>query len=111
MDDCFFCDIVAKKLTTKILFENNEVLAFPDINPVAPVHVLIIPKRHLPTVLDLGKKDDKLLYQILAAACHLVKEKKLAKMKYRLVFNGGAAQHVPHLHWHLLAGDIADIPE
>jgi len=104
MTDCLFCKMVAGVINPDIVFEDENVLAFRDINPQAPVHILIIPKRHIAILNDL---DDTLLAgQILQTAVKLAKQEGIAETGYRTVFNcnrhGG--QDVYHLHLHLLGG-------
>jgi histidine triad (HIT) family protein len=104
MTDCLFCKMVAGDIKPDVVFENDEILAFRDINPQAPVHILVIPKRHITTLNDLD--DAQLGGQILVAAVELAKQEGLAEDGYRTVFNcnryGGQA--VYHLHLHLLGG-------
>ncbi|MGZ8226732.1 MAG: histidine triad nucleotide-binding protein [Methylococcaceae bacterium] len=104
MTDCVFCKMAAGLIKPDIVFENENILAFRDINPQAPVHILIIPKRHVATLNDL---DDTLLAgHLLLTAVNIAKQEGLAEAGYRTVFNcnrhGG--QDVYHLHLHLLAG-------
>ncbi|MGZ8136724.1 MAG: histidine triad nucleotide-binding protein [Methylococcaceae bacterium] len=104
MTDCVFCKMAAGLIKPDIVFEDENVLAFRDINPQAPVHILIIPKRHVATLNDL---DDTLLAgHLLLTAVNIAKQEGLAEAGYRTVFNcnrhGG--QDVYHLHLHLLAG-------
>jgi histidine triad (HIT) family protein len=104
MTDCLFCKMVAGDIKPDVVFEDENILAFRDIRPQAPVHILIIPKRHIATVNDL---DDALLAgQILQTAAKLAKQEGISEAGYRTVFNcnrkGG--QDVYHLHLHLLGG-------
>jgi histidine triad (HIT) family protein len=104
MTQCLFCKMVAGIIKPEVVFEDGTVLAFRDINPQAPVHILIIPKVHIATLNDL---DDTLLAgQLLQTAVNLAKQEGLSKAGYRTVFNcnrkGG--QEVYHLHLHLLGG-------
>ncbi|MDO9425010.1 MAG: histidine triad nucleotide-binding protein [Methylobacter sp.] len=104
MTDCLFCKMVTGVIKPDVVFEDENILAFRDINPQAPVHILIIPKRHMATLNDL---DDTLLAgQILQTAAKLAKQEGIAEIGYRTVFNcnkhGG--QDVYHLHLHLLGG-------
>jgi histidine triad (HIT) family protein len=104
MTDCLFCKIVNGDIKPDVVFEDDKVLAFHDIDPKAPVHILIIPKRHISTLNDLD--DAELGGQLLLTAAKLAKQLDLADDGYRTVFNcnqhGGQA--VYHLHLHLLAG-------
>ena len=104
--DCIFCKIVAGEIKSKPIYQNEFVLAIDDINPVADVHILIIPKRHITSVLTIEDTDGKDLVAMYRVAAELVKERKLER--FRLIFNGGRLQHVPHLHMHLTAGGKID---
>ena len=106
MKDCLFCKIVGKQLPSEIVFENDDVLAFKDIDPQAPIHILVIPKEHITTTNDLEKRHKELVGEIFLTAKHLAKELDIAEDGYRTVFNcnkkGGQA--VYHIHLHLLGG-------
>jgi len=105
-DDCLFCKIAAKKIPAKIVHEDPDVVAFEDINPQAPVHVLVIPRRHVGSIGDVGKGDADLVVKLIGVFNKLAKERGVAESGYRLVSNIGrdAQQSVPHLHLHLLGG-------
>ncbi len=104
MSDCLFCKMVASEITPSIVFENEEILAFNDIQPQAPIHILIIPKKHISTLNDAD--DSLLLGKLMQTAAQLAKNLNVANEGYRTVINcnqlGGQA--VYHLHIHLLAG-------
>lgn len=106
MKDCLFCKIVKKEIPSDIVYEDSDVMAFLDIHPQAPTHVLIIPKKHLDFIADLSQDKDKILGKLVLVAGKLAKEKKLDKNGYRLIFNQGAhaGQEVDHIHLHLLGG-------
>lgn len=104
MEDCIFCQIIAKKIPAKTVFESETVVAFPDINPSADTHILIVPKKHIPGIQDLTKDDGNLLSEVYSAVNQLVQESNLSNDLYRVAVNGGKAQHIPHLHFHLLGG-------
>jgi histidine triad (HIT) family protein len=106
MTDCLFCKIVAKKIPAKIAFEDDRVLAFEDIGPMAPVHTLIIPKEHFASLNEVPAGKGDLLGHLLSEARRIAAEKGLAETGYRLVLNTGpdSGQAVPHLHLHLLGG-------
>jgi histidine triad (HIT) family protein len=106
MPSCLFCNIVAKTTPAEIVFENDHVLAFKDIRPVAPVHALVIPKKHIVGVHDAGPQDAATLGQIVLAARDVAEQLGLAQDGYRLVFNQGvhAGQSVFHVHCHVLGG-------
>lgn len=103
---CIFCDIVNKKSPAKLVYEDDEIIAFPDIHPSAPVHVLIIPKKHLSCVNDITKENQTLVGKMILVAKKLAEEKKIDQSGYRLVINCGkdAGQVIEHLHLHLLGG-------
>lgn len=105
MSDCLFCRIIAKELPAEIVHENDEVLAFKDINPAAPTHVLVIPKRHIASAQDLSASDGDLLGQIFEVMAQIASAGGV-EGGYRIVTNVGAdaGQSVHHLHFHLLGG-------
>lgn len=100
--DCIFCKMVKGEIKTSVIAENDGAFAINDINPVAKVHVLIIPKKHVDSVLTLKKTDRLTLSAMFELAGELTQ--KLALEAFRLTFNGGKFQHVAHVHMHLLAG-------
>ena len=106
MSECLFCRIAAKKIPANILWENDQVLAFEDINPQAPVHFLIIPKKHYDSLLEIPSEDYGIISEIWSAAKKLVVDKKIDQQGFRWVVNtrdhGGQA--VKHLHVHILGG-------
>ena len=106
MSECIFCRIVAGEIPAEIVFQDERVIAFRDINPAAPVHCLIIPKRHIPTLNDLAEGDEQLLGHMYRAAASLAKELGIAEPGYRTVLNcnADAGQTVFHIHLHLLGG-------
>lgn len=101
--DCLFCKIIKKELPSEIVYEDDKILAFKDINPRAPVHFLIVPKKHIPSVDHVEFQDKELMGDLILAAQKIAKEKKLRG--YRLQINVGrsAGQIVDHLHLHLLS--------
>ena len=106
MSDCLFCRIVEKKIPAKVVYADDQILAFDDVNPRAPVHTLVIPKQHVASVQDLGESDRTLLAQLLLACTKVAKHKGLADPGFRLVVNTGrdGGQTVFHLHFHVLGG-------
>lgn len=104
--DCLFCKMVSGKIKPDTVYEDDNVLAFRDINPQAPVHVLVIPKKHIATLNDLKPEDSLLMGKLLMAAAHIAKELKIADPGYRAVMNcnADAGQSVFHVHLHLLGG-------
>lgn len=105
MTDCIFCKIVKGEIPSKKVAEDKDVIAFYDIDPSADTHILIVPKKHTPTFLDIGGADKDTISQMISVAQKLIKKKKLGR-KYRISFNGGSLQIVRHLHMHLLAGEL-----
>ena len=106
MSDCLFCRIAAKEIPAKLAYEDDSVVAFHDIRPQAPVHVQIVPRRHIARVLDVTPNDSELVAKMIGAANRLAREFKIAEEGFRLVFNCNAAagQSVYHIHLHLLGG-------
>lgn len=106
MDGCVFCRIVAKGLPARVVFEDDELLAFEDIAPKAPVHVLVIPKEHIASLNDLPAGREDLAGRLLARARAVAEAKGIARTGYRIVLNTGAdpGQAVPHIHFHVLGG-------
>lgn len=105
MDDCLFCKIGEKKIPAKFLYEDAELFAFEDINPQAPTHILICPRKHIASLTEAGPEDAPMLGKLQLVAASLAKERKLTD-GYRTVFNNGrgASQSVFHIHLHLLGG-------
>lgn len=103
--DCLFCNIVKGQIPSEKVYEDNAVYAFKDVNPEAPVHILIIPKRHIKSVDELEETDKELVGHIFLVAKKLAKENKLEN-GYRIVSNIGeeGGQSVKHLHFHLFGG-------
>lgn len=106
MSDTIFAKIIRREIPADIVYENENVLAFRDIKPQAPVHILIIPKKEIPKVTDIKKEDSVLLGEMFQAANELADKMNISKDGFRLVLNCGndAGQEVYHLHMHLLGG-------
>jgi histidine triad (HIT) family protein len=106
MSDCIFCKIIEKKIPAKIICEDDLTLAFEDINPQAPVHFLVIPKKHISTILDIKDADRELIGRIFQVAAKIAADKGIAAKGFRMVLNcnpdGG--QTVYHIHCHILGG-------
>ncbi len=104
--DCIFCQIIAGKIPGKIIYQDEEVIAFPDIHPEAPVHLLIVPKKHIPSLTHLSEAESTIIAKMVNVANRLAKEQGILEKGYRLVINCGqeGGQLVPHLHMHLLGG-------
>jgi histidine triad (HIT) family protein len=106
MSDCIFCRIIDKKIPAKTVYEDEIAFAFEDINPQAPVHILVIPKKHIPTVLDLNGGDHDLVGHLFAVANKIARDKGIAERGFRIVTNCNpeSGQTVYHIHFHLLGG-------
>lgn len=100
MEECIFCNIRDRKIPSNIIYEDEYVMVFPDIHPVKPVHLLIVPKAHVEDFLTLSQDD--LWNNLRTVIQRMVKEKELEGKGYRLTVNGGGAQIVNHLHIHLM---------
>jgi len=108
--DCIFCKIVAGEIPSDILYQDEEVIAFRDINPIAPTHLLIVSKKHIPSLLHLTDAEVPLIGHMTTVANQLAREHGVADSGYRLVINCGkeSGQLVPHLHIHLLGGRVLE---
>ena len=106
MSDCLFCGIVDGKIKANLVYEDDAVVAFKDIAPKAPVHFLIIPRKHVASVSDIAESDRELIGAIFQVAAKLARENGIAESGYRVVVNSGAdaGQSVFHIHYHLLGG-------
>ena len=106
MSECIFCKIIAGAIPARKVFEDDHLVVIEDISPVAPVHLLIIPRKHIVNVLDLEPADDGLIGHVHRIAARIAREKGVAESGFRIVTNNnaGAGQSVFHIHFHLLAG-------
>ena len=106
MAECLFCKIVAKEIPASLVFEDDQLLAFNDINPQGPTHVLIVPKRHIATLNDLAKDDDEIVGAMVRRAAAIAKDRGIQAGGFRTVFNtnSDAGQTVFHIHLHLIGG-------
>lgn len=104
--NCLFCKMVTGEIPTTVVLNDPTLIAFRDINPEAPTHLLIIPKQHIATINDTQPDDEALLGKMILAAKQLAKQEGLSESGYRLVFNvnAGGGQTVYHIHLHLLGG-------
>lgn len=105
-ENCIFCAIAKGEIPSNMVYQDEEVVAFADINPRAPVHLLVVPRRHIPSLAEVGKEDTGLMGHLLSVASDLAREKGLVAGGFRLVVNCGrnGGQEVFHLHFHLLGG-------
>jgi histidine triad (HIT) family protein len=106
MPDCLFCKIINRDIPGSIVYEDDRVLAFNDINPQAPTHVLIVPKRHIESLNGLQTGDDQIVGELVRRAAAIAKERGISAGGYRTVFNTNrdAGQTVFHIHLHLIGG-------
>lgn len=104
--DCIFCRIAKKEIPSTVVYEDDQVVAFRDINPQAPVHVLVIPRKHIPSLLEMADEDLILMGRMMKVISKLAGDLGLSADGFRVVNNCGpdAGQTVPHLHFHLLGG-------
>jgi histidine triad (HIT) family protein len=106
MEECIFCKIISKEITASIVYEDERMIAFSDINPQAPVHILLIPKEHFPSLNEIPEDKKDILSHILLKAKEIAREKEIADRGYRIVLNTAreSGQEVLHIHFHLLGG-------
>ncbi|RKO68075.1 histidine triad nucleotide-binding protein [Desulfofundulus salinus] len=112
MQDCVFCKIVKKEIPAEIVYEDEHVMAFKDIHPAAPVHILLIPKKHISTFFDLTDEDVSIIGRVQLAAARVAKQLNLEEKGFRLVSNckEDAGQLIFHIHYHLLGGRALQWP-
>ena len=106
MEDCLFCKIVKGEVPSTKVYEDDEILAFKDINPMAPVHILVIPKKHYNDISEITEENAEIIAKIHLAINKIAKEQEIADKGYRIINNckEDAGQEVKHLHFHLLGG-------
>lgn len=109
---CIFCEIIEKKRPARLIYEDEFVVAFEDINPQAPVHTLVVPKKHIPTILEIGEEDNSLIGHLFRTANKIAKDKGIADRGFRLVMNCNeeSGQTVFHIHLHILGGRFMHWP-
>ena len=107
MPDCLFCKIASGEIPAEKIYEDDTVIAFSDINPAAPVHVIIIPKRHFATTLDMSEEAPELFGSMMKASSTVARKKGIAESGFRLILNTNAdgGQEVFHVHMHLMGGE------
>jgi histidine triad (HIT) family protein len=106
MPDCLFCKIIKREIRASIVYEDDHMLAFNDINPQAPTHVLVVPKRHIPTLNELTPEDDAIVGELVRRAAAIAEGRGISSGGFRTVFNTNrdAGQTVFHIHLHLIGG-------
>jgi len=106
MNDCLFCKIINKEIPSTIVYEDEEILAFRDIHPVTPVHILVIPKKHITSLAELEKEDEAVIGRIYTVINEIAKKEGILDKGFRVIVNCGedGGQEVKHLHFHLLGG-------
>ena len=106
MSDCIFCSIVNGNIPSNKVYEDDEILAFYDINPAAKIHILVIPKKHIESLAHMEKEDEEIVGKIYGVINKIAQEKGFKQSGYRVIVNCGkdAGQEVMHLHFHILAG-------
>ncbi len=106
MEDCVFCKIIKGEIPSEKVYEDEETIAFKDIQPAAPIHILVIPKKHIETLLDVKEEDSHLIAHIYQVINKIAKDMEIDKEGFRVIVNCGkdSGQEVMHIHFHLLAG-------
>ncbi len=106
MNDCIFCKIINKEIPSNIVYEDEEILAFRDINPQTPVHVLVIPKKHITSLAELTPEDEAIVGKIYTVINKIAKQEGILERGFRVIVNCGedGGQEVKHLHFHILGG-------
>ena len=106
MDNCIFCKIIKGEIPSSKVYEDDEILAFKDLNPAAPIHILVIPKKHITSLIEIEESDERLIGKIYKTINKIAKEQEFDQKGFRVIVNCGedGGQEVGHLHFHLLAG-------
>lgn len=106
MEDCVFCKIIKGEIPSDKVYEDDEIIAFKDINPATPIHILVIPKKHIATLLDVKEEDSYLIAKIYQTINKIAKDIGIDKDGFRVIANCGedSGQEVMHIHFHILAG-------
>lgn len=106
--DCIFCKIIAGEIPTELVYQDDDVVVFSDINPLTPVHLLVVSRRHIPSLADMSDEDTPLIGRMVKAANQVAREQGIYDKGYRLTINSGveSGQIVPHLHMHLMGGRV-----
>lgn len=106
MENCIFCKIINKEIPAEIVYEDDKIIAFKDIHPITPVHVLVIPKKHIDSLIDIKEEDKELIGKIYIVINKIAREKGIEQKGFRVIANCGqdGGQEVKHIHFHLLGG-------
>lgn len=106
MEDCVFCKIIKEEIPTEKVYETEEILAFKDIHPAAPIHILVVPKKHISMLTDLKPEDEALIGKIYTTINKIAEQEGFKKQGYRVIANCGkdSGQEVMHIHFHVLGG-------
>lgn len=106
MDDCIFCKIIKREIPSSIVYEDNEIIAFRDVNPQAPIHILVIPKKHISSLVDLKEENEMVVGRIYTVINKIAEQEEIDKKGFRVIVNCGedGGQEVKHLHFHILGG-------
>jgi histidine triad (HIT) family protein len=106
MEDCIFCKMIKGEIPVNKVYEDDEILAFYDINPATPIHILVIPKKHIDCIAHMQKEDEQLIGKIYGVINKIAEEKGFKENGFRVIVNSGkdSGQEVMHLHFHVLAG-------
>jgi histidine triad (HIT) family protein len=112
MSDCLFCKIVSGEIPAKVVHQDADTVAFVDVNPQAPTHLLVVPRKHVPTMNELAPEDDALVGKMYRVAAQLAKKNGIAERGWRAVMNANreAGQTVFHIHLHVLGGRVMGWP-
>ncbi len=106
MKDCVFCKIISQEVGANVVYEDDDIIAFPDLHPIAPVHILVIPKKHIKSIADLKPEEEEIAGKLIIAAKKIAEDQKISDNGYKLLIrvkkHGG--QEVEHIHLHLLGG-------
>ena len=106
MEECVFCKIIKREIPSNIVYEDDRVIAFYDVNPAAPIHILVVPKKHIETLLDVSEGDSALIAHIYQVINKIARDNEFADQGFRVIANCGrdSGQEVMHIHFHVLAG-------
>ena len=106
MNDCIFCKIIEKQIPAEIIYEDENIVAFKDIHPAAPIHILVVPKKHIASIIEMEKEDELLIGKVYTVINQIAENIEIKEKGFRVILNCGedGGQEVKHIHFHLLAG-------